>query len=111
LSGVQQQSSSIFTSQSMVPPPPFGQNNFQWNGPMPPASVTSGGPLLMAHSQFIVGQSGTIHPGGQLNGMVGGDGLPLDLANVNDDQSMFTDLDVDAVLRHELAQGGQFDLP
>ena len=44
----------------------------------------------------------------------GGPSLPFDLESVNAmpvDQQAFADLDVDAVLRHELAQGGQFDLP
>jgi hypothetical protein len=48
----------------------------------------------------------------QYMGLANGGALPLDLENVNGlDQSLLTDLDVDAVLRHELAQGGQFDLP
>uniref|UniRef100_A0A915NKU2 Uncharacterized protein n=1 Tax=Meloidogyne floridensis TaxID=298350 RepID=A0A915NKU2_9BILA len=52
--------------------------------------------------------------GGENNNNNGGTSLPFDLESVNAmpvDQQAFADLDVDAVLRHELAQGGQFDLP
>uniref|UniRef100_A0A915MYZ8 Forkhead box protein O n=1 Tax=Meloidogyne javanica TaxID=6303 RepID=A0A915MYZ8_MELJA len=104
---------SIFTStngQQMFSP---DNNNFQqWNRQPPPNTFPS-------HINPMTSNNGQImFPGG---GIIGGENnnnnvtsLPFDLESVNAmpvDQQAFADLDVDAVLRHELAQGGQFDLP
>ena len=82
-----------------VPQSMFGVNNFQWN---PTIIPTSGGLPLLAQ-QFNA-----------LSGPQNNGALPLDLENVNAmsvDQELMAGLDMDAVLRNELAQGGQFDLP
>jgi hypothetical protein len=92
LSGVQPDASTFCTL-----PQSLGPGTFQWN---PSATAASGQLMGGAVEQQFIGH----------NQMAA---LPVDLENVNVmpvDQSLLTDFDVE-VLRRELAQGGQFDLP
>ncbi|KAL7072034.1 hypothetical protein ACQ4LE_008993 [Meloidogyne hapla] len=109
---------SIFTSttgqQQMFSP----DNNFQqWNrhpSTFPPHinQMTSNGQMFSGG--MIGGENNNNNGICLIPNNNGPSSLPFDLENVNAmpvDQSAFADLDVDAVLRHELAQGGKFDLP
>ncbi|CAK5085542.1 unnamed protein product [Meloidogyne enterolobii] len=104
---------SIFTStngqQQMFSP---DNNNFQqWNRQPPNTFPQHINPMASNNGQIMFPGGGII--GGENNNN-NGTSLPFDLESVNAmpvDQQAFADLDVDAVLRHELAQGGQFDLP
>uniref|UniRef100_A0A915N5P0 Uncharacterized protein n=2 Tax=Meloidogyne incognita group TaxID=654580 RepID=A0A915N5P0_MELJA len=106
---------SIFTStngqQQMFSP---DNNNFQqWNRQPPNTFPQHINPMTTNNGQIMF-PGGGIMGGGENNNNNGGTSLPFDLESVNAmpvDQQAFADLDVDAVLRHELAQGGQFDLP
>nr|CAD2150610.1 unnamed protein product [Meloidogyne enterolobii] len=63
-------------------------------------------PMTSNNGQIMFPGGGII--GGENNNNNGGTSLPFDLESVNAmpvDQQAFADLDVDAVLRHELAQG------
>jgi hypothetical protein len=104
--------STIFTSTNGRQQQIFStDNNFQqqWNH-HPSVTFTS------QNNQQMLFTQGEIIENNNNNGGGGGgnSSLPFDLESVNAlpvDQNAFADLDVDAVLRHELAQGGQFELP
>uniref|UniRef100_A0A915NTE0 Uncharacterized protein n=1 Tax=Meloidogyne floridensis TaxID=298350 RepID=A0A915NTE0_9BILA len=90
-------------------------NNFQqWNRQPPNTFPQHINPMTTNNGQIMFPGGGIMGGGENNNNNNGGTSLPFDLESVNAmpvDQQAFADLDVDAVLRHELAQGGQFDLP